>query len=112
VHAAGTRPLSTREKRAAAVANNAQCAELLGHLAQRATAHTVAFGGDLNRPGSCAPQGMWTRTDGSARQSPGRQQVYGTTATLSSPSEEVLPARHTDHDVLLVQAKEPAPGGR
>jgi endonuclease/exonuclease/phosphatase family metal-dependent hydrolase len=106
-----TTHLSTRENSAAAGANDAQCAELLSLLAQRATAHTVAFGGDLNRPGSCAPEGMWTRTDSSAHQEPGRQQVYGTTATMSSPSEEVLPARHTDHDVLLVRAQGPASGG-
>ena len=44
-----------------------------------------------------------SRTDGSARQDPGSQQVYGSGA-LRSPSARVVPAIHTDHDVLLVRA--------
>lgn len=84
-------------------ANNGQCAELKVLLARRAAARTVIFGGDLNRRSSCAPAGFWTRTDIAARQNPGLQQVYGTGA-LQSPSAEVLPASHTDHDVLVVRA--------
>jgi len=87
-------------------ANNPQCAELrtqLAVLARRARGHPVIFGGDVNRRPSCAPVGFWTRTDGSAHQDPGSQQVYGTGA-LRSPSARVLPAVHTDHDVLLVGA--------
>ena len=72
-------------------------------LARRAAARTVIFAGDLNRRSLCAPSGFWTRTDSSARQTPGFQQVYGTRA-LRSPSAEVVPATHTDHDVLLVRA--------
>jgi endonuclease/exonuclease/phosphatase family metal-dependent hydrolase len=84
-------------------ANDPQCAELTALLARRGAARTVIFAGDLNRRSSCAPSGFWTRTDGSARQTPGFQQVYGTRA-LRSPAAEVVPATHTDHDVLLVRA--------
>jgi endonuclease/exonuclease/phosphatase family metal-dependent hydrolase len=84
-------------------ANDPQCAELTALLARRAAAHPVIFGGDLNRQPSCAPHGFWTRTDRAARQRPGLQQVYGTGA-FRSPSADVVPAMHTDHDVLLVRA--------
>ena len=88
--------------------NDAQCVELAALLARRAAAHTVIFGGDVNRRHSCAPDGVWTRTDRSARQAPGLQHVYGSSA-LRSPSAEVVPATHTDHDVLLVHAHLTAP---
>ena len=81
-------------------ANAAQCAELTGILERRAT---VIFGGDVNRSRACAPDRAWTRTDASADQAPGLQGVYGTGA-LRSPSTRVLPASHTDHDILLVRA--------
>jgi endonuclease/exonuclease/phosphatase family metal-dependent hydrolase len=84
-------------------ANALQCAELGAMLARRAAAGAVIFGGDVNRHPSCAPHGFWTRTDGSANQDPGSQQVYGTGA-FRSPSARVVPAMHTDHDVLLVRA--------
>jgi endonuclease/exonuclease/phosphatase family metal-dependent hydrolase len=84
-------------------ANAPQCAELAALLARRAARRTVIFGGDVNRAGSCAPAGFWTRTDGSAAQDPGLQQVYGTGA-LRRPSAQVVPATHSDHDVLLVHA--------
>jgi endonuclease/exonuclease/phosphatase family metal-dependent hydrolase len=84
-------------------ANQPQCAELGTVLARRAAAGAVLFGGDVNRRPSCAPHGFWTRTDGSAHQNPGSQQVYGTGA-FRSPSARVVPAVHTDHDVLLVRA--------
>jgi endonuclease/exonuclease/phosphatase family metal-dependent hydrolase len=84
--------------------NNAQCVELATLLARRAAHRTVIFGGDVNRRASCAPGGLWTRTDASATQSPGLQQVYGSRA-LKAPSAQVLPAAHTDHDVLLVRAQ-------
>ncbi len=80
--------------------NDAQCLELAALLARRASARTVIFGGDVNRRDSCAPDGLWTRTDSSAEQAPGLQHVYGS-GTLRSPSAEVVPATHTDHDVLL-----------
>jgi endonuclease/exonuclease/phosphatase family metal-dependent hydrolase len=83
--------------------NDAQCAELTALLARRAAARTVIFGGDVNRRPSCAPHGLWTRTDRTARQDPGIQHVYGS-RVLRSPSAEVVPAKHTDHDVLLVRA--------
>ena len=84
-------------------ANDPQCAELRRLLVRRAAAGTVIFGGDLNRRSTCAPAGFWTRTDASAGQDPGSQHVYGTGA-LRSPTPEVLPAMHTDHDVLVVRA--------
>jgi endonuclease/exonuclease/phosphatase family metal-dependent hydrolase len=85
--------------------NDAQCAELAALLARRAAAaRAVIFGGDVNRLSSCAPDGAWARTDRSAEQAPGLQHVYGSGA-LRSPSAEVVPAAHTDHDVLLVRAQ-------
>ncbi len=86
-----------------AAANAPQCAELTALLARRASGRTLIFGGDVNRLSSCAPHGFWTRTDASARQDPGSQQVYGPGA-LGSPSARVAPATHTDHDILLVRA--------
>jgi endonuclease/exonuclease/phosphatase family metal-dependent hydrolase len=83
--------------------NDAQCAELAALLARRAAVRTVVFGGDVNRRRSCAPDGFWTRTDSSAHQAPGLQHVYGS-GPLRSPSAEVAPAAHSDHDVLLVRA--------
>jgi endonuclease/exonuclease/phosphatase family metal-dependent hydrolase len=84
--------------------NDAQCAELAALLARRASARPVVFGGDVNRRGSCAPAGAWTRTDASASQARGLQHVYGTDA-LRSPEAEVLRAAHSDHDVLVVRAR-------
>lgn len=86
-----------------AAANAPQCAELRAILARRAEARPLIFGGDLNRRPSCAPPGFWTRTDSSAKQDPGSQQVYGTDA-FRWPSARVVRAIHTDHDVLLVCA--------
>jgi endonuclease/exonuclease/phosphatase family metal-dependent hydrolase len=83
--------------------NDAQCAELAALLERRAATRTVIFGGDVNRRHPCAPDGAWTRTDGSADQAPGLQSVYGSGA-LRSPLAEVVPATHSDHDVLLVRA--------
>jgi endonuclease/exonuclease/phosphatase family metal-dependent hydrolase len=88
--------------------NDAQCVELAALLARRAAVRTVAFGGDVNRRRSCAPDGVWTRTDKSAHQAPGLQHVYGS-AALRSPTAEVVPAEHSDHDVLLVRAQLSAP---
>ena len=91
-----------------AAENKPQCGELRAILARRAAGRAVIFGGDVNRRSSCAPHGFWTRTDGSAHQDPGSQQVYGTGA-FRSPSARVVPAVHTDHDVLLVRAYFSAP---
>jgi endonuclease/exonuclease/phosphatase family metal-dependent hydrolase len=85
-------------------ANDRQCVELTAILRLRAVTRTVMFAGDLNRRSSCAPNGFWVRTDSSARQVPGLQQAYGDGA-LRSPSVAVLPAMHTDHDILLVHAQ-------
>ena len=97
-----TTHLNTRSSTEVA-GNDAQCLELAALLARRAAAGTVIFGGDVNRRDSCAPRGAWTRTDSSAEQAPGLQHAYGSGA-LRSPSAQVLPATHTDHDVLLVRA--------
>jgi endonuclease/exonuclease/phosphatase family metal-dependent hydrolase len=86
------------------VGNDAQCAELAALLARRGAGRTVIFGGDVNRRHPCAPDGAWTRTDRSADQAPGIQHVYGSGA-FRSPSAQVVPAAHTDHDVLLVRAQ-------
>ena len=83
--------------------NDAQCAELAALLARRAAARTVIFGGDVNRHQACAPAGLWTRADSSAAQAAGLQQAYGSGA-LGSPSAQVVPAMHSDHDVLVVRA--------
>jgi endonuclease/exonuclease/phosphatase family metal-dependent hydrolase len=91
-----------------AAANEPQCVELRAVLARRAATRAVMFGGDVNRRSSCAPFGFWTRTDASASQDPGSQQVYGTGA-FRSPSARVLAAIHTDHDILLVRAHLSAP---
>jgi hypothetical protein len=66
----------------------------------------VVFGGDVNRLEPCAPDGAWIQTDASAHQAPGLQHVYGTGA-LRAPSAQVVPATHTDHDVLVVRARLP-----
>jgi len=85
-------------------ANGPQCAELMGILSRRTGARAVIFGGDVNRLPSCAPRGFWTRTDRSAGQAPGIQHVYGS-AALRSPSAQVVPAAHTDHDILFVRTR-------
>jgi endonuclease/exonuclease/phosphatase family metal-dependent hydrolase len=84
--------------------NDAQCAELAALLTRRAADRTVIFGGDVNRRDSCAPAGLWSRSDHSAEQAPGLQHVYGSDP-LRSPSSHVVPATHTDHDVLVVRAR-------
>jgi endonuclease/exonuclease/phosphatase family metal-dependent hydrolase len=86
--------------------NDAQCAELAALLSRRAVVRPVIFGGDVNRRRPCDPPGLWIRTDASARQAPGLQQVYGSRA-FGSPTVEVVPAAHTDHDILLVRAGQP-----
>jgi hypothetical protein len=86
--------------------NDAQCRELAALLAGRTSARAVIFGGDVNRRDACAPSGAWIRTDRTAGQAPELQHVYGTGA-LGSPSVDVVPAAHTDHDVLLVRAHAP-----
>jgi endonuclease/exonuclease/phosphatase family metal-dependent hydrolase len=100
-----TAHLSTRSPGLNAATNDAQCAELGALLARRSAARTVVFGGDVNRRGSCAPDGVWTVTDASAEQAPGIQHVYGSRDVLPSPRAEIRPSRHSDHDVLVVRAR-------
>jgi len=85
-------------------ANKPQCSELKALLARRAAGHPLIFGGDMNRVSSCAPGGFWTRSDATAGQDPGLQQVYGTQA-FRSPSAAVVRAAHSDHDILLIRAR-------
>jgi endonuclease/exonuclease/phosphatase family metal-dependent hydrolase len=84
--------------------NDGQCPELAAILARRPAARAVIFGGDVNRLPSCAPAGFWARTDASAGQAAGLQQVYGSRG-LRSPSAQVVAFAHSDHDVLLVRAR-------
>jgi len=98
-----TAHLATRDAVEVA-ANDGQCPELAAILAGRPAARAVIFGGDVNRLPTCAPAGFWARTDASARQAPGLQQVYGSGA-LRSPAAVVLPFARSDHDVLLVRAQ-------
>jgi endonuclease/exonuclease/phosphatase family metal-dependent hydrolase len=90
---------------AEAAGNAGQCTELAAILARLGAAHHVVFGGDLNRRSSCAPAGFWRRTDASASQDPGSQQVFGND-NLHPASVHVLPFAHSDHDVLVVRMKE------
>ena len=50
------------------------------------------------------PLGRGLFGDAVLTKDPGSQQVYGTGA-LRSPTVQVLPAPHTDNDVLLVRAR-------
>ena len=100
-----TAHLSTRSTTTNARANDAQCAELAGLLPDRPTARAVVFAGDVNRPDSCAPDGFWTLTDQSADQQPGIQHVYGNGVAVGSASAEVVAAKHSDHDVLVVRTR-------
>jgi endonuclease/exonuclease/phosphatase family metal-dependent hydrolase len=91
--------------------NGEQCDELAELLARRGSARTVIFGGDVNRRDDCAPSTAWVRTDASAGQAPGLQHVYGSDE-LRLPSTQVVPAAHTDHDVLIVRARLSATASR
>lgn len=107
-----TAHLGTRFSQHSSAINDAQCSEVRQVLRRRAaTGRSVVFGGDVNRRRSCAPGGMWTRTDRSAaaHQAPGSQHVYATARTLRSPSVEVVPSAHSDHDVLVVRATRTSP---
>jgi endonuclease/exonuclease/phosphatase (EEP) superfamily protein YafD len=98
-----TAHLATRST-AESAGNDAQCAELAALLERRSATRTVIFGGDVNRRRPCAPGRAWTRTDGSAGQVPGLQCVSAGGA-LRSPAVDVVPAAHSDHDMLLVRAR-------
>ena len=87
----------------AAAANEGQCAELGRVLADRAT-RSLLFGGDLNRRGSCAPVGAWSRTDAASDRLPGLQHVYGS-AAFDDPVAQVVAWPFSDHDLLVVSAQ-------
>jgi len=99
-----TTHLDTRTTTTYAATNAAQCIELTSLLARQAAGGPVVFGGDVNRPGSCAPDGFWARSDRSAGQAPGLQHVYGNRSASRSARAQILPAEHSDHDMLLVRA--------
>jgi endonuclease/exonuclease/phosphatase family metal-dependent hydrolase len=100
-----TTHLNTRTTDTSIATNDAQCAELAALLARRASDGGVVFGGDVNRLGSCAPEGAWTRTDLLGEESPGIQHAYGSSGVLRAPSVRTVPARYSNHDVLLVRAQ-------
>jgi hypothetical protein len=104
-----TAHLSTRNTAVTAATNDDQCAELRRLLANRADTGAVVFGGDVNRRPSCAPVGFWSRTDGNGTQSRGLQHVYASRGSLRRPMVQVVRARHSDHDVLLVSARRVPP---
>ena len=84
--------------------NRAQCAEVGRVLTRYAARGPVTFGGDMNRLGSCAPAGFWTRTDWAGGGIPGLQHVYGS-RSLARPTARVVRADLTDHDFLAVDAR-------
>jgi endonuclease/exonuclease/phosphatase (EEP) superfamily protein YafD len=84
--------------------NEAQCRELADLLADRMHQGPLLASGDMNRAEPCAPPGMWTRTDATARQSAGLQHVYGND-WFADPAVRVEPMRFTDHDALVVTAR-------
>ena len=86
-------------------ATGRQCAELADVLAARARRGPTIAAGDINRPRSCAPASMWTRTDRRAAQKPGIQHAYGSARHLRAPAARIVPATFTDHDFLLVTAR-------
>ena len=86
-----------------AAANDGQCAELGRVLADRGS-RSLLFGGDLNRRGSCAPAGAWTRTDAASDRLPGVQHAYGS-AAFDDPVAEVVSWPFSDHDLLVVSAQ-------
>ncbi|MGH3317749.1 MAG: endonuclease/exonuclease/phosphatase family protein, partial [Nocardioidaceae bacterium] len=92
-----TTHLNTRTTATSIATNDAQCAELGALLARRAAGGGVVFGGDVNRLGSCAPEGAWTRTDLLGEQSPGIQLAYGCRAVLLAPEVTTVPARYSNH---------------
>ena len=85
-------------------ANAPQCGELRALLARRAGPPAPSSSGATSTVSPPAPRpASGPAPTGPADQDPGSQQVYGTVA-LRSPSARVVPAVHTDHDVLFVRA--------
>ncbi len=104
-----TAHLETPTSRATDATNDAQCAEL-GVVLTHRTSRFGLFGGDLNRRGSCAPPGAWSRTDAASERLPGIQHVYGSPA-FEDPVAQVLPWPFSDHDLLVVSAHVVRRGG-
>ncbi len=86
-------------------ATDRQCVELARLLAVRARRGPTIAAGDINRHRSCAPAGMWTRTDRTATQKPGIQHAYGGAEQLRVVGATTVPADFTDHDFLYVTAR-------
>jgi endonuclease/exonuclease/phosphatase family metal-dependent hydrolase len=107
-----TTHLSSRGSARARAANRRQCAEFADVLAARARRGPTIAAGDINRHGSCAPAGMWTRTDERAAQKPGIQHAYGNRRYFRRPVARVVHARFTDHDYLHVRARLVLPATR
>ena len=84
--------------------NDAQCAEFADVLDGLDQNSALIAAGDMNRPGSCAPEAMWSRTDGLAVQQPGLQHVYGN-AWLNPTVTTVVPMTYSDHDALVVSSR-------
>jgi endonuclease/exonuclease/phosphatase family metal-dependent hydrolase len=88
--------------------NERQCVELARILTRYARQRPTIFAGDVNRQGSCAPDGHWSVTDseasGAAGTDPGIQHVYGS-GDFAAPRGTVVPATRSDHDYLLVQTR-------
>jgi endonuclease/exonuclease/phosphatase family metal-dependent hydrolase len=89
-----------------------QCAEFTDMLAVWARRGPTIAAGDMNQLPSCAPAGMWTRTDSGSPQTPGVQHTYGTASHLRAATSEVLRATYTDHDFLYLRARLVSPGER
>jgi endonuclease/exonuclease/phosphatase family metal-dependent hydrolase len=100
-----TTHLEARISGASQVVNRRQCAELAELLAVRAARGPTLAAGDINRYGSCAPEGMWTRTDRRAAKRGGIQHIYGNADYLRTPVTEIVPATSTDHDFLQATAR-------
>jgi endonuclease/exonuclease/phosphatase family metal-dependent hydrolase len=84
--------------------NDAQCAEFADVLDGLSQDTALIAAGDMNRPDSCAPEDMWTRSDELAAQQPGLQHVYGN-ARLSPTATTVVPMTYSDHDALVVSSR-------
>lgn len=84
--------------------NDAQCAEFADVLDRLDQDAALIAAGDMNRPVSCAPASMWTRTDELAAQEPGLQHVYGNDR-FSPTTTTVVPMTYSDHDALVVSSR-------
>jgi hypothetical protein len=97
--------LEARISDATRAVNRRQCAELADLLAVRAARGPTIAAGDINRLGSCAPAGMWRRTDRAAGRKAGIQHIYGSARHFRTPVTAVVPATASDHDFVKVTAR-------